>query len=182
MDEYGLTLRLQRLQREIQQQHVHPRLAEQAELPAFGVSGTPVPGLCPGSPHGPAPPGPPVPPRWPARCGDRAPSRTPSPCPTECGPARPRPPAPPAPPAPAISVSASLRSVGPLLVPAEAVASYPAPAADGRGWKYSGRVKLWPISALPTSRPFTLDDRAVGLPGKEQLRERRSRRRGRPSR
>ena len=40
--------------------------------------------------------------------------------------------------APAISVSASLRSVGPLLVPADAVASYPAPAAEGRGWKYYG--------------------------------------------
>ena len=35
----------------------------------------------------------------------------------------------------AISVSASFRSVGPLLVPADAVASYPAPAAEGREWK-----------------------------------------------
>jgi len=33
----------------------------------------------------------------------------------------------------AMSVSASFRSVGPLLVPPEAVASYPLPAADGRG-------------------------------------------------
>ena len=73
--------------------------------------------------------------------------------------------------APAISVSASFRSVGPLLVPPEAVASYPAPAAEGRGWKYSGRVNGWPMSALPTTRPLRRDQAAVRLPGEEQLRE-----------
>ncbi len=68
--------------------------------------------------------------------------------------------------APAISVSASLRSVGPLLVPPDAVASYPFPAADGREWKYSGRVNGWPISALPTTRPFTVTREPLAWRGK----------------
>src|SRR5580704_13902954 len=48
---------------------------------------------------------------------------------------------------PLISLSLS----GPRLLPPELVGSYPAPAALGRGWKYFGSEKFWPIRAEPTA-------------------------------
>src|ERR1017187_9542662 len=48
---------------------------------------------------------------------------------------------------------------GPRLVAPDEEASYPVPAADGRGWKYRGSgaplllVKLWPSSDDPASLP-----------------------------
>ena len=66
----------------------------------------------------------------------------------------------------AMSVSASLRSVRPLFEPDDAVASYPLPAADGREWKYSARVNVCPISALPTTLPFTLTSEPFACAGK----------------
>ena len=48
---------------------------------------------------------------------------------------------------------------GPRLLAPDDEASYPAPAADGRGWKYCGSgfpllsVNSWPSSADPTSLP-----------------------------
>ena len=70
-----------------------------------------------------APRAPPAARRWRARCADRAPTPTRSTMSDGTCPRRPVLLRPRASTAPAISVSASLRSVGPLLVPADAVAS-----------------------------------------------------------
>jgi len=49
---------------------------------------------------------------------------------------------------------------GPRLLPLEAPASQPLPAAEGRDWNHCGRglpflsTKPWPISAEPTTLPF----------------------------
>src|SRR5262249_4584768 len=50
--------------------------------------------------------------------------------------------------------SRSFLEVGPKLDPDDEVASKPlSPAADGRGWKYSGRANAWAKSSEPTMRP-----------------------------
>src|SRR5664279_1877908 len=60
------------------------------------------------------------------------------------------------------SGSTSTIDSGPRLLAEDAVGSYPAPAADGRDWKYCGRalpllsVKDWPISFDPTTLPPTV--------------------------
>src|ERR1700691_3586818 len=48
----------------------------------------------------------------------------------------------------------SLGFPGPKLVPPEDVPSYPLPAAEGRGWKYSGRTKFCPITRESTTMPL----------------------------
>ena len=53
-----------------------------------------------------------------------------------------------------VAPSLSLGLAGPRLVPPEEAASYPAPAAEGRGWKYAGEVKFCPISSEPMMTPF----------------------------
>ena len=47
----------------------------------------------------------------------------------------------------------SFALVGPRLLPLLLAASYPAPADDGREWKYSGLVNVWPMSDDPTTLP-----------------------------
>ena len=63
--------------------------------------------------------------------------------------------------------------MGPRLDPELAAASYPSPAADGRGWKYSGEVNGWPISSEPTTSTVDLDERAFGLSVEGDLADRR---------
>ena len=49
----------------------------------------------------------------------------------------------------------------------EAVGSYPSlPAAEGRGWKYSARVKLWPMRVEPTTLPSTFTRLPLACLGK----------------
>ena len=50
----------------------------------------------------------------------------------------------------------SLALVGPRLVPAEAMPSYPAPAADGRPQKYFGSSNAWPMRLEPSVLPSTV--------------------------
>ncbi len=47
----------------------------------------------------------------------------------------------------------SLALVGPRLEPEELAASYPAPAALGRGWKYLSIANGWPSSLEPITLP-----------------------------
>jgi hypothetical protein len=49
----------------------------------------------------------------------------------------------------------SFALVGPRFEPADSPASYPLPADEGRGWKYSGLEKPCPIALEPTTFPFT---------------------------
>src|SRR5436190_2130931 len=53
----------------------------------------------------------------------------------------------------AATASISFLFVGPRFDPLELAASYPAPAADGRPWKYAGDEKGWPMSRDPIGRP-----------------------------
>src|SRR5262245_9472439 len=45
--------------------------------------------------------------------------------------------------------SRSLTLLAPQFDPLDAFASYPLPAADGRGWKYSSPLKFWPMRRDP---------------------------------
>ena len=56
----------------------------------------------------------------------------------------------------AVNTVEELRAEGPRFVPLELAASYPAPAADGRGWKYRASAKFCPISAEPTASSGSL--------------------------
>ena len=59
--------------------------------------------------------------------------------------------------------SLSFGLAGPRFVPPEEAASYPAPAAEGRGWKYSGPAKFCPISSEPMMTSSRAYQTAVGL-------------------
>ncbi len=43
--------------------------------------------------------------------------------------------------------------LGPRFEAPLAIASYPSPADEGRGWKYPGPANDWPMSEEPTATP-----------------------------
>ena len=62
--------------------------------------------------------------------------------------------------------SISVLLVGPRLDAPELMASYPVPAAEGRGQKYLVCVNCWPMRLDPTTDPLTVTMLPLALCGK----------------
>ena len=61
--------------------------------------------------------------------------------------------------------------VGAKLVPPELAASYPLPAADGRGWKYFADVKGWAMMREPIASPLRVMSWPLALSLNRNLRQ-----------
>ena len=156
------------VQRDVQQEDVDSRLSQEPELPALGV-------LCHQVPHrlriGAPLPGHPVRPaarRWRGRCAGPGPRRTPSPCPRGSCPSRRHPPSRRCRRRPRSGCRRASGPSGPCWcrpTPSHRTRHRRPRAENGSS---TGLVNAWPISALPTARPLTRDERAVRLPREER--------------